>query len=168
MESRDVVASFLACWRVQDLEMALAHLDDEIVYTLHNGPDAGVFAGIHRGIEDCRRLGYAVLAEFDYLHYVPTIVGVRQTVVRAHVEFQIRHRQTGLVVEGTQRSVFRVRDGRIVTIDIFEDAARMETFMKLLAQRLACARGHRESRFDAITQRIRSSIPQREPRGSKA
>lgn len=169
MESRDVVASFLACWRVQDLELALTHFHDEIVYTLHNGPNAGLFSGSHHGIEGCRQLGYAVLAEFDYLDYVPTIVNVAQSVVQVHVAFRIKHRQTGHVIEGTQRSVFGVRDGRIETVDIFEDAARVETFMTLLAQRMAMGKTHDgastinggDARFDSMKSRLASLFPQR-------
>jgi len=137
MESRSVVASFLACWSVQDLEMALAHLHPEIVYTLHNGPDARPFSGSHSGIDSCRQLGYTVLAEFDYLHYEPTIVGVKGSVVNVHVVSRLRHRTTGSVVEGSQRSIFEVRDDLIARIDIYEDAPRIEAFMRLTAHRLA-------------------------------
>jgi ketosteroid isomerase-like protein len=67
MDSRSVITSFFACWRVQDLEMALAHAHSEIVYTIHNGPDASPLAGVYRGIERVRELGYSVLAQFDYV-----------------------------------------------------------------------------------------------------
>jgi len=135
MDSRAVVASFLACWRVQDLEMSLGHLSPDVVYTLHNGPDAEPFSGSHQGIEACRELGYKVLAAFDYLDYDPTIVNAGTTVVQVHVRFRIRHRDSGHVIEGTQRSVFRVSGGRIVSIDIFEDSARIEAFIQLLTHR---------------------------------
>jgi ketosteroid isomerase-like protein len=172
MESRAVVASFLACWRVQDVEMALAHMHEEVVYTLHNGPDARPFAGSYRGIESCRSLGYAVLADFDYLHYEPTIVSAKETIVQAHVAFRVRHRITAHVMEGTQRSVFRVRDGLIVAVDIFEDAARMEAFMRLMSQQLASGQyaqagtsavGRRVPADDATVAHILSRIAQREP-----
>lgn len=137
MESRSVVASFLKYWRVQDLEMALAHLHPGIVYTLHNGPDARPFSGSHVGIDSCRQLGYTVLAEFDYLDYEPTIVSVKGRTVNVHVVARLRHRTTGHVAEGSQRSVFEVRDGLIAKIDIYEDAPRIEAFMRLTAHRLA-------------------------------
>jgi ketosteroid isomerase-like protein len=136
MDSKSIVASFLAYWRVQDLEMALAHLHHEIVYTLHNGPDAAPFSGSYYGIESCRELGYKVLAEFDYIGYEPTIVSVRRSIVSAHIVFRLRHRLTGHIIEGSQRSVFSVRDGLIAKIDIYEDAPRIEAFMRMTAQRL--------------------------------
>ena len=137
MDSRSVVASFFAYWRVQDLEMALGHLHPEIVYTLHNGPDAAPFSGSYHGIDSCRALGYKVLADFDYLTYEPTIVSAGSRVVSAHVGFRLRHRATGHVIDGSQRSIFQVRDSLIARIDIYEDAARIEAYMKLAAQRMA-------------------------------
>lgn len=137
MDSRSVVASFLAYWRVQDLEMALGHLHPEIVYTLHNGPDALPFSGSYRGIDSCRDLGYTVLAQFDYIHYEPTIVSATEHVVHVHVVSRLRHRATGHVIEGSQRSVFQVHDGLIMRVDIYEDAPRMEAFMRMTTQRMA-------------------------------
>jgi ketosteroid isomerase-like protein len=137
MDSRSVVASFFACWSVQDLEMALSHLHPEVVYTLHNGPDALPFSGSYRGIDSCRDLGYTVLAQFDYIGYEPTIVSAKERVVQVHVVSRLRHRATGNVIEGSQRSVFQVDDGLITRIDIFEDAPRIEAFMKMTAQRMA-------------------------------
>lgn len=131
MDSRAVIASFFACWRVQDLEMALVHVHPEIVYELHNGPDASPLAGVYRGIDRVRDLGYSVLAEFDYIRYEPTIVGVDGDIVRAQVIFGLRHRVSGHVIEGSQRSVFVVRDGLIRSIDVYEDALMVAAFMRL-------------------------------------
>ena len=171
MKSKAVIASFLACWRVQDVESALGHLHDEIVYTLHNGPDAEPFAGTYRGIECVRALAYDVLAEFDYLSYEPTIINECCNVAQVHVAFRIRHRVTGDVIEGTQRSVFGVRDGVIASVDIYEDTARLEAFMRLLAQRMASRAHHPDdvgiamagSNADAAMKRIFGRIIQREP-----
>lgn len=137
MDSRSVVASFFAFWRVQDLEMALGHLHPEIVYTLHNGPDALPFSGSYRGIDSCRDLGYTVLAQFDYIHYEPTIVSAKGRDVHVQVFSRLRHRATGNVIEGSQRSVFEVHDGLIKRIDIYEDAPRMEAFMRMTTRRMA-------------------------------
>jgi ketosteroid isomerase-like protein len=131
LDNRSVVASFFACWRVQDLEMAVAHGHPDIVYQIHNGIDARPFAGTYRGPEACRELGYAVLAEFDYLAYEPTILGVEDNIVRAHVFFRYRHRASGSVIDGSRRLVFEIRDGLIVRIDSYEDAAKFEVFMRM-------------------------------------
>jgi ketosteroid isomerase-like protein len=131
MDSRSVVASFFECWRVQDVEMALVHLHPDIVYVIHNGPDASPLAGVYCGIEQVRELGYTVLAEFDYVHYEPTIVSDDGNIVRGRVVFGLRHRVSGFIIEGSQRSLFEVRDGLITRVDIYEDARLVEAFMRL-------------------------------------
>mgnify|MGYP001039546505 FL=1 len=131
MDSRSVVASFFACWSVQDLEMAVAHGHPDVVYTIHNGQDAAPLSGVYRGPESCRDLGYAMLAEFDYLTYEPTIVSVEDNIVRAQVFFRYRHRTTGNVIEGSRRLVFEVKDGLIYRIDSYEDTLRFEAFMRM-------------------------------------
>jgi ketosteroid isomerase-like protein len=131
MDVRSVVKSFFACWSAQDVEMSLAHLHPEIVYTIHNGPDASPLAGVYRGTERVRDLGFSVLAEFDYLRYEPTIVGVHGAIVRAHVVFALRHRESGCIIEGSRRIVIEVRGGLIVSYDLFEDGLRVEAFMRM-------------------------------------
>ena len=131
MDSRSVVASFFAYWRVQDLDMAVAHGHPDVVYTIHNGRAALPFSGVYRGPEACRELGYAVLAEFDYLDYEPTIISVDGGIVRAHVFFRYRHRASGNVIAGSRRLVFDIREGLIARIDSYEDAAKFEAFMRL-------------------------------------
>jgi ketosteroid isomerase-like protein len=131
LDSRSVVASFFAYWRVQDLDMAVAHGHPDVVYTIYNGGDALPFSGAYRGPEACRELGYAVLAEFDYLDYEPTIISVDGCIVRAHVFFRYRHRASGSVIDGSRRLVFEIRDGLIVRIDSYEDAAKFEVFMRM-------------------------------------
>jgi len=131
MDSRSVVASFLAYWSVQDLEMALAHGHPDVVYTIHNGRDASPLAGVYRGVEACRDLGYAMLAEFDYLNYEPTIVAVEDAIVRAQVNFRYRHRATGNIIEGSRRLVFEIRDDLIYRLDSYEDTLRLEAFMRM-------------------------------------
>jgi hypothetical protein len=51
--------------------------------------------------------------------------------VRAQVVFGLRHRASGHVIEGTQRSVFVVRDGFITSVDIYEDALKVAAFMRM-------------------------------------
>lgn len=131
MDSKSVVASFFTYWKVQDLEMAVAHGHPELIYTIHNGRDASPLAGAYRGPDGCRDLGYAMLAEFDYLHYDPEIIGVEGNIVRAQVNFRYRHRKTGNIIEGSRRLVFEIKDELIYRLDSYEDTLRLEAFMRM-------------------------------------
>jgi len=111
--------------------MAVAHGHPEFVYTIHNGRDASPLAGVYRGLDACRDLGYAMLAEFDYLNYEPTIVGVEDNIVRAQVNFRYRHRATGNIIEGSRRLVFEIKDDLIYRLDSYEDTLRLEAFMRM-------------------------------------
>ena len=135
MGSRAVVESLLACWRVQDVEMAMAHAADDIVYTLFISETALPFAGETRGKTNLRNVLYTILADFDYLQYEPTIVAVEDDVVRVQVQFTYHHRPSGGNLAGSKRMVMTVENDLITRIDEFHDARMVETFMRLAAQR---------------------------------
>jgi ketosteroid isomerase-like protein len=135
MDSRSLVAAFLARWRVQDVEMTLEYTNEDIVYALYISDTALPYGGETRGKANIRNVLYAILAEFDYLKYEPTIVAVDGDVVRAQVQFIYHHRLTGENLAGSKRLVFTVRDGLIVRIEEYHDAGMVEAFMRLTAHR---------------------------------
>lgn len=131
--------------------MALVHAHPDIVYVIHNGPDASPLAGVYCGIDRVRELGYAVLAEFDYVHYEPTIASDDDNIVRGRAVFGLRHRASGYTIEGSHRSVFEVCDGFITRVDIYEDALRVEAFMRM-------ARGSAPSEVNSDLSALLSSL----------
>ena len=144
MDNRAVVGSFLACWSVQDVEMTVAHVHEDFVYALYVSETALPYGGETRGKENVRAVLYAILADFDYLRYEPEIISVEGDVVRVAVEgdvvrvavaFTYHHRRTGEDLSGTKRMVFQLADGLITRIDEYHDAAKVEAFMRLAAQR---------------------------------
>ena len=137
MTSRSVVASFFASWRVQDVELAVEHFHEDIVYELHVHTPEQPFSRMRRGKEACREGLFSILKDFDYLKYEPTINSINGNVVRAGVVFKYRHRATGEILEGTRRLVFELKDGLIIRIDGFHDARLVAAFMRLTEHRLA-------------------------------
>jgi ketosteroid isomerase-like protein len=135
MSSRATVASYLACWSVQDVDMALQHFDDDIVCTLYVSEAALSFGGETRGKANVRNVLYGLLAQFDYLKHEPTIVAVEGDVVRVQVQFVYHHRDTGGNLAGSKRLVFTVKNDLIVRVEEFHDAAMVEAFMRLTADR---------------------------------
>jgi ketosteroid isomerase-like protein len=135
MDNRAIVESFLACWSVQDVEMTVAHVHDDFVYALYISETALPYGGETRGKDNVRAVLYAILAEFDYLRYDPEIISVEGDVVRVTAAFVYHHRRTGENLTGTKRMVFRLKDSLITRIDEYHDAAKVEAFMRLAAQR---------------------------------
>jgi ketosteroid isomerase-like protein len=135
MGNRAVVESFLACWSVQDVEMTIEHVHEDFVYALYISETALPYGGETRGKDNVRAVLYAILAEFDYLRYDPEIISVDGDMVRVAVAFVYHHRRTGENLSGTKRFVIHLRDGLITRIDEYHDAAKVEAFMRLTAQR---------------------------------
>ena len=135
MDSRSVVASFFTCWRVQDVEWAIAHYHENAVYELHVDPSAALVDRVYRGREACRAALYALLKDFDYLKYEPVINSVSGATVRARVAFRYRHRTTGEILEGSRRLVFQVREGLIVRVDGYYDTKLFSAFVRLMKDR---------------------------------
>lgn len=51
---------------------------------------------------------------------------------RAQIHFQLRHKETGNVLRGTFRQIVGFQDQRIISLDEFHDAARMNTFWSMV------------------------------------
>ncbi len=137
MDSRGVVVAVLESWAVQDVERAIAHAAEDIVYALHISDQALPFGGETCGWDAFRNVLYTILADFDYLKYEPVILGVEEDVVRVRVSFAYRHRRTAETLTGTKRMVFKLRDSLVARIDEYHDAAMVEAFMRLTQQREA-------------------------------
>jgi ketosteroid isomerase-like protein len=137
MNDHATVASWIACWAVQDVEMTLAHLHENVIYKVHGSRDVLPFSGEKRGQEALRELMFTVLADFDVLLYAPNFIRVTGSGVRAHVGYIYRHRATGEILEGTRRLVMQFRDGLIARIDGYYDDRMIEAFMRLTRHRIA-------------------------------
>jgi ketosteroid isomerase-like protein len=137
MDHREIVMSFFASWGVQDVELAVEHFHEDIVYEIHVTAAELPFGRLTRGKAGCRDAMFSILRDFDYLKYEPTINSIDGDTVRAHVAFKYRHRPTGETLEGTRRLVFRLKDGLILRIDGYHDARLFETFLRLARNREA-------------------------------
>ena len=131
----EITEALLSRWRVDPSGCMDAFTDPDIVYTLNVSPDALLLGGETRGREVVRAKMLAIREQFDYLVYRPRVFSVRDDVVRVRTEFVYRHRPSGELISGQMRTVFTVRDGLIVRVDEFVDAAMIESFMRLFAQR---------------------------------
>lgn len=131
MDRRAVVASLLACWSAQDVEMTLAHCDDDMIYSLYVSEQTVPFGGEARGKEACRQVLHMMLEQFDYLRYEPEIVGVTDDVVRVQIRFRFHHRRTGENLDGSMRTRFTVNGGLVQRVDEFVDEALVAAFMRL-------------------------------------
>jgi len=136
MSPRALVASWLACWAAEDVEMTLAHLHEDIVYKVHTSVVLP-FGGERRGHDALRELMFTVLTDFDVLLYAPSYIRSTAQGVRAGVAYHYRHRATGEVLEGTRRFLIQVDGDLIARIDGYYDDRMVEAFMRLTRHRVA-------------------------------
>ena len=137
MDNKAFVASWIACWSAQDVEMTLMHLHENVVYKVHSSREVLPFGGEQRGQEALRDLMFSVLADFDVLLYSPNFITLVDDGVRANVKFIYRHRATGEYLEGTRRLLIQFGDGVIARIDGYYDDRMIEAFMRLTKHRIS-------------------------------
>lgn len=107
----------------------------DIIYTLNVDPETHQLGGETVGWEAVNAMMLGIRDVFDYLVYRPRILGVEGNKVRVRVEIVFRHRPSGELLTGSIRAVHTVRDDRIVRVDEYVDAAMLEAFMRLFADR---------------------------------
>ena len=137
MDNAAIVRSFFLCWGAQDIELAAMHFHEDMVYELHSVTAELPYCGVTSGRAACRDLLFTIIRDFDYLKYEAHINSVEDDVVRAQVSFSYRHRQSGEVLDGTRRLVFRIKDGLIIRMDRYHDDERVDAFIRLTRQSVA-------------------------------
>lgn len=127
---RDVIARLIESWTAQDIDATIDLLHDDVIYRLHSDPDAA-YTGETSGKGEVRGLLEFMLAEWDYIHYEPQLMGVEGGVARIQVRYRLQHRLSGEILGGSKRTVIRLRDGLVAEIDEYEDVALVAAFMRL-------------------------------------
>lgn len=137
MDARAAVEAIIARWNTQDVEATLDYVHDDAVFALYVSETSVPFGGISRGKDEIRAKLFMMLAEFDYLRFDRTIVGVDDDVVKVQTLFKFHHRRTGGNLEGSMRTIFTVRGGAVVKCDEYLDQGLVDAFMQLVRQREA-------------------------------
>jgi len=130
----EVTEAVLGRWRDDPAGCMAAYVHPDVIYTLNVSPDALLLGGETHGRDAVTAKMLGIRDQFDYLVYKPRVFSIRGDTVRTRIEFVYLHKRSGELLSGRMRSVFTVRDGLIVRVDEFVDAAMIESFMRLFAQ----------------------------------
>jgi ketosteroid isomerase-like protein len=129
----ELVASCYAAWSERRLDHLLNAVSDDCVYTMHVPEALLAFAGRHEGREAIRACLESILVEFaDVLMVVDDWTHGAGEIVRTRVVYYYTHPETGDQLDGVLRHVWRVKDGRVVQLDEYHDAPRLEAFLKMV------------------------------------
>jgi ketosteroid isomerase-like protein len=134
MQGLAVVEEFARYWSAQDVDLSVGLLAEDAVWDLRISQTALSFAGETVGRENIRAGFFAILAQWDYIAFQPTILGFEGGVGRIQVKFHYRHRASGEDLVGSFRANLTVQDDEIVRIDEFHDAPMVEAFMRIASQ----------------------------------
>jgi ketosteroid isomerase-like protein len=134
MQGLAVVQDFTRFWSAQDVDLSVGLLAEDAVWDLRVSQTALSFAGETVGRENIRAGFFAILAQWDYIVFEPTILGFEDGIGRIQVKFHYRHRASGNDLAGSFRANLAVSEDEITRIDEFHDAPMVEAFMKIAAQ----------------------------------
>lgn len=130
-DAEAVVEGLYAAWRLQDVEATLAYCADDFRYTVHQPEGITGLGGKMRGKDQVREYLHALCQRWQFEQLAPVALTVRGDVVRGLTRFRSVHRRTGLVYAGRKRHVWRVKAGRIVKIDEYQDAVELKAFLAM-------------------------------------
>ena len=117
----------------RDFDRATLFADDA-VYELHVSDEVLPFGGTTAGRDAIEATLKRMRTEWDYILFRPMALAETGDTVRFQVEFMYRHVASGEVLSGRFRLVMRVEDGLIKRADEYHDRAKVEAFMRLIAQ----------------------------------
>lgn len=125
-----IVRAAYDAWKRADLDAFAACLADKIEFSVPSSPRTYIGTGEGRDII-VGRLG-AFLNDYDVLEFgllgaTPVSSGSCDFRIRYHY----RSRATGDEIEGRQRHLWSVRDGRITSFKVIHDADRLAAFFEL-------------------------------------
>ncbi len=129
----EIVQTFLTRWAEDPAGTMATMVAPDIVYTLNVMPEAILLGGETVGWDAVNAKMMGIREVFDYLVYIPRILGADGQKVRARVELIFRHKASRELLMGQMRTVVTVRDEQVVRVDEYVDAPLIESFMRMFA-----------------------------------
>ena len=129
----EVTETFLKRWADDPAGTMAEMVAPDIVYTLNVSPDAVQIGGETVGWDAVNAKMMGIREVFDYLVYIPRILGADGDQVRARIELIFRHKTSRELLTGNMRTVVTVRDGKVARVDEFVDAPLIESFMRMFS-----------------------------------
>jgi ketosteroid isomerase-like protein len=134
-DSEGIVVGLYAAWRIQDVAATLAFCHPDIRYTVHQPPGiTGIGAKIV-GKAALQSYLNAICAAWEFKDFQSKLTTTEQSPVRAtireFVRFRVCHRQSGLLLEGHKRHVWRVDSSRVMSCDEYQDAPQLDAFLRM-------------------------------------
>ena len=123
MRAADIVSNLYKTYADRDIQSALAHCADDVVFRWIADPRLSRHAGIAHGKQEFLARLVALDDDFEYRRFVPIEIIDGGDKVAAQVEIHLTRRTTGEEVVMRTANFWTVRDGKIVEMVEYYDTA---------------------------------------------
>ena len=122
-----ILEAVITAFSLEDIETIVAYFDEHADFVIFT-PSQIVFKG---RAAIARRL-HLVIKDFHVEGFAARTILPADDGLRTQIVYTFRHRETGQTIDGTMRVTAAVRGGRIVRWHEYQDAERVEAFMRLV------------------------------------
>jgi ketosteroid isomerase-like protein len=126
-----IVEAALTAYALGDYETAAAFYAPHATFAFYAADEIFPFTGDWRGREAILACWHEIGAAFDIPRFEIRNISASQDVVRCQVDYELRHRTSGEVMDGVARCIYEIRDGLIVREREYNDVERLRAFMLL-------------------------------------
>ncbi len=114
---------------LEDIESALFYFHPEATFVVFT-PAQLVFDG-HDSI---RQRLQKLTRDFDVTRFALRTILPCEEGLRTQIDYAFRHRESGETIDGVMRVIASFREGKIIRWCEYQDAERVEAFMRLVAR----------------------------------
>lgn len=122
-----ILEAVITAMALEDTDSTLAYFDDEADFTIFT-PSEIVF----RGRDAIARRLRTVIGEFHVDRFIARTILPCEEGLRTQIAYAFRHRATGATIDGVMRVIVSFHNGRIVRWHEYQDAERVDAFMRLV------------------------------------
>lgn len=126
-EPQGILEAVITAFSLEDIESTAAYFADDADFVIVTTPEI-----ILQGRTDIARRLQTVVRDFHVDRFAARTILPTQDGLRTQILFAFRHRATGQIIDGVMRVTVVVRDGRIVSWREYQDADRVEAFIRLV------------------------------------
>lgn len=126
-EPQGILEAVITAFSLEDIESTAAYFAEDADFVIVTTPEIAF-----KGRADIARRLRAVVREFHVDRFSARTILPTEDGLRTQILFAFRHRPTGQIIDGVMRVNVVVRDGRIVSWREYQDADRVEAFMRLV------------------------------------
>ncbi len=126
-EPHGILEAVITAFSLEDIESTVAYFASDADFVVVTTPEITL-----AGRADIRRRLQTIVADFHVDTFTARTILPADDGLRTQIMYAFRHRATGQVIDGIMRVTATVRDGRIVRWREYQDADRVEAFMRLV------------------------------------